>query len=120
MHSQESPHNCASFCTVQNLLPFSEKNGRGSPRPDDTRVDELHDLSPYGRVLHVVLQRSRVALRLLQDALHHRVGHNLLKIQKQQLVSIQYSSPSPLLTRTATSGSRIARSIVSCSVSFAR
>lgn len=49
-----------------------------SPRPDNTCIYELHNLIPHCRVLHVVLQRLRVGLRLLQDALHHRIGHDSL------------------------------------------
>ena len=51
-------------------------------RLDNTRVYEFHDLLADGRVLHVVLQRLRVGLRLLQDALHDRVAHDVLTFRQ--------------------------------------
>ena len=57
-----------------------------SSRPDDTCVDELDNLSPHRRILHVVLQCLRVALRLLQNALHHGIGHDFL-LTKPNIVS---------------------------------
>lgn len=47
-------------------------------RPDDTRSDQLLDLAPDDGVLHVVLERGRVGLSLLQDRLHDWVAHDLL------------------------------------------
>src|SRR6266850_3162069 len=95
-----------------------------SPRPDDTCVDKLDNLVPHRRVLHVVLQRLRVALRLLQDALHHGIRHDFLLKKKRKATRQRFASHQGRRTlereRTATSGSLIARSIVSCSVSLAR
>ena len=50
----------------------------GLSRSDNTRTDQLIDLVPDDGVLHVVLERGRIGLSLLQDRLHHRVAHNLL------------------------------------------
>ena len=50
------------------------------PQPNHSRRNQFLDLHPYLRILHVFLQGSRIALRLLQDTLHHRVlkdGHDL-------------------------------------------
>ena len=49
-----------------------------SPGPDNARVDKLRNLISYRRILHVILQCLRVALRLLQNALHHWVVHDSL------------------------------------------
>jgi hypothetical protein len=89
-----------------------------SPRLDNTSIDELHDLVPHRRVLHVILQRLRIGLRLLQNTLHNRIGHDFLS--SSQTVSTPSAQRHRTYGRTATSGSRIARSNVSCSVSFAR
>ncbi len=45
---------------------------------DDAGVDELHDVLTHRRVLHVVLQRGGIRLRLLEDRLHDRVAHDFL------------------------------------------
>ena len=49
---------------------------------DNTSIDELHNLGPHRRVLHVVLQRLGTALRLLQNTLHNRIGHDFLSSQQ--------------------------------------
>ena len=104
------------FCIFFLLLQWAR-----SSCPDYTSVDQLHDLSPHSRVLHMVLQRLRVTLGLLQYTLHHRVSHDFLqKSPKNSSASCRARITSVKKKRTAISGSRIARSIVSCSVSFAR
>ena len=92
------------------------------PRLDNTSIDELHNLVPHRRVLHVILQRLRIGLRLLQNTLHDRIAHNFLSSSwpTGQIVSTPSAQSHRTYRRTATSGSRIARSNVSCSVSFAR
>lgn len=52
---------------------------RVSPGPDDSSIDKFNDLVAYKGILHVVLQRARVRLRLLQDLLHHGVTHDCLR-----------------------------------------
>ena len=52
-----------------------------SPRLDNSCIDEFGDLVPYRRVLHVVLQRLRIALCLLQNTLHYRISHDFLSIR---------------------------------------
>jgi hypothetical protein len=47
-------------------------------RPDDTRTDQFINLIPDDGVLHVILERCRVGLSLLQDRLHDWITHNLL------------------------------------------
>jgi hypothetical protein len=49
-----------------------------SPGPDNTSVDQFLNFLPDYRVLHVILKRCRVALRLLQDLLHNRIVHDAL------------------------------------------
>lgn len=62
-------------------LSHSHSLGVHSPsQADDTRSHEFLDLQPDVGVLHVLLQRGRVVLGLLEDALHDRVledGHDL-------------------------------------------
>ena len=45
------------------------------PNADDTRSDELLDLGLDARVLHVLLKRGGVTLRLLEDGLHDGILH---------------------------------------------
>ena len=88
----------------------------GSSRPDDTRTNQLIDLIPHNRVLHVVLERRRVGLSLLQNRLHDWIAHNLLyKVLHQSCKESRMR-----VIRTATSGSRIARCITSSSDSPSR
>jgi len=88
-------------------------------RPDNARADQLIDLISDDRVLHVILERSRVGLSLLQDRLHDWVAHNLLyrKIANQNRKERGEMAKE---TRTATSGSRRARCMTSSSDSPSR
>ena len=48
------------------------------PGLDNTSVDKFHDLVANSWVLHVILEGTRVLLRLLQDLLHDRISHYFL------------------------------------------
>ena len=68
--------------TKRTAQPVNEPIGAESlPGLDDTSVDELHDVLANGWVLHVILQRSGVRLRLLKDGLHDRVTHDFLQME---------------------------------------
>jgi hypothetical protein len=66
-----------------------------SPRLDNTSVDELHNLVPHRRVLHVILHRLRIGLRLLQNTLHNRIAHDFLSSPTTQTVSTPQRSTPP-------------------------
>lgn len=68
------------ICITRNVWAFIY-TARSSPsQANDTGSHQLLDLHPHLGVLHVLLQSGRVALGLLQNALHDRVledGHDL-------------------------------------------
>lgn len=74
-----SPRKLLHKCYPLFFAFFSCRYLTRSSCPDYTSVDQLHDLSPHSRVLHMVLQRLRVTLGLLQYTLHHRVSHDFLQ-----------------------------------------
>lgn len=43
--------------------------------PDDTGSHEFANLVRNQRILHMIVDRARIALHLLKDGLHHGIGH---------------------------------------------
>lgn len=69
------------------------------PHADNTSIGELGDLRADRRVLHVLLQRRRVVLRLLEDAVHDRVGHDLHNLQKEIISIVIFAGRGSILPR---------------------
>lgn len=83
-------------------------------RLNNTGIHKFHDLRAYSRVFHVVLESFGVPLCLLEDGLHNGVVHDILETIIQQGQRLEKSEDR---SRTAISGSRIARCSVSSSLS---
>jgi hypothetical protein len=112
------------FIALETPLGTSKRSPKRWPRThlhtspthaDNTSMHQLLHLRPDGRVLEMFLQRSRVVLCLLEDALHDGVLQDACDLPNMSVRTQELP-----IHRRLTSGSRWTRSMVCASVSPSR